>query len=99
MFGRAQYLGDFCNYICISSKKDIFLPISAEKLPLEMRYGPRMTTTTSGDGLLMTYNKGIYSFKCTSENSCSWTTEQQELKISRTRHVMLTVPSALMKNC
>lgn len=58
-----------------------------------------MSTTSLGDGLLMTYEKGIYSFKCTSENSCSWTTEPKKLAISRQRHVMLTVPSALMKSC
>merc|ERR1712223_831244 len=47
----------------------------------------------------MTFLKGIYSFKCTSEKLCIWTKEPQELQISRRYHIALTVPSALMKNC
>ena len=88
-----KYSSTYGNYM------PYFCAISADKLPVAMKFGPRMSTTSSGDGLIMTYDKGIYTFKCTSENSCSWTKEPQELQISRSGHVMLTVPSALMKSC
>merc|ERR1719225_2234673 len=94
LYGDGMDSSEFWDYTQTGSKWQL-----TEKLPVRMDKEPDMSTTSSGDGLIMTQEKGIYSFKCTSENNCSWTKEQQELQISRTAHVMLTVPSALMKNC
>jgi len=70
----------------------------SEDLPVEM-YGPRMTHTADKKNLLMTYEKGIYSFNCRSSNDCHWTKESYELEISRRYHILMTVPSSLVENC
>ena len=64
-----------------------------------MNEGPRMTTTATGDGLIMTYRKGIYRFKCTSSDSCFFEKDDEELKIDRRFHVLLTVPASLVEDC
>ena len=61
--------------------------------------GAKITTTADGKGLLMTYNKGIYDFQCTSANNCFWTKKDYELQISRAYHLFLTVPSSLLEDC
>ena len=47
----------------------------------------------------MTYKKGVYGFHCTSANDCHWKKKDYELKISRTSHLFLTVPSYLVEDC
>ena len=64
-----------------------------------MRNGAKMSTTAQGDGLIMTYGKGVYSFKCTSEISCKWSKESFNLQISRQDHAMLPVPMSFLENC
>ena len=64
-----------------------------------MRNGAKMSTTAQGDGLIMTYGKGVYSFKCTSEIKCKWSKESFGLQISRQDHAMLPVPMSFLENC
>ena len=61
--------------------------------------GVRITTTADGKGLLMTHKKGVYGFHCTSANECHWKKKDYELRISRTDHLFLTVPSSLVEDC
>ena len=72
---------------------------SGQDLPVYMYNGPRMTTTGKGDGLIMTYNKGIYRFKCVSSESCFFEKYGDDLKIYRDRHILLTVPASLVEDC
>ena len=59
-----------------------------------------MTTTGAGDGLKITYQKGIYKFKCVSSDSCFFEKDGgNELKISRLWHIQLAVPASLVKDC
>ena len=68
-----------------------------------MEYGPKITTTAKGDGLIMTYRKSIYRFKCVSSDSCFFEKDEfkddEELKIDRLLHVLLTVPASLVEDC
>ena len=64
-----------------------------------MPYGPKVATTSQGDGLIMTYLKDVYSFNCTSETSCKWSKEPYSLQISRTAHEMLPVSTSFLENC
>ena len=64
-----------------------------------MRNGAKMSTTAQGDGLIMTYGKGVYSFKCTSEINCKWSKESFNLQISRQDHAMLPVPMSFLEKC
>ena len=79
------------------TKAFVFL-FSGKELPVEMD-GPRITATRKGDGLIMTYERGIYKFRCDSANSCYFAKERNELQIERSYHVLLTVPTSLIKNC
>ena len=67
-------------------------------LPIRMGE-PKMANTQSKKELLMTYKNGIYSFNCRSSDDCYWKKKSQRLKISRTHHVMMEVPSSLVENC
>ena len=66
---------------------------------MEMTQGPRMATTSQGDGLIMTYGKAVYTFKCESETNCKWSKEPYSLQISRTEHAMLPVSTSFLENC
>ena len=66
---------------------------------MEMTQGPRMATTSQGDGLFMTYGKAVYTFKCVSETNCKWSKEPYSLKISRILHEMLPVHTSFLENC
>ena len=83
----------------VQTTKVFALLFSGQKLPVEMRYGSRMTTTATGDGLLMTYEKGMYRFKCTSSDSCFFEKYDNELEISREWHILLSVPATLVEDC
>jgi len=76
-----------------------YLIFSGEDLPVSMDEGPRMTHTNNKKGLLMTYERGIYSFQCRSSNDCYWKKESYELETVRRYHVMIMVPSSLVENC
>ena len=67
--------------------------------PYDLEYGPKMTTTQTGDGVLLTYENDIFKLECTSTTSCLWKKEPNNLKIFRQHHLMFTVPSKLLKNC
>ena len=65
-----------------------------------MPFGPRMSPSGDGKQLIMTYDKGVYSFQCDTPNQCYWNTENHELGISRfDGHIMMTVPTSLVENC
>ena len=72
---------------------------TGKKLPVAMKYSSKMTTTANGRGLIISYEQGIYSFECKSQQNCFWTKEEIELQISRRSHMMITVPSTLVDNC
>ena len=61
--------------------------------------GPKMATTSQGDGLIMTSEKDVYTFKCKSEISCKWSKEPYSLQISRGLHAMLPVLVPFLDNC
>ena len=61
--------------------------------------GNKIARTGTGDGLIMTDEKEIYKFKCDNEFTCYFEKEDRELKIERSFHIFLTVPSALMEDC
>ena len=62
--------------------------------------GPRINPTAKGDGLIMTHDKSIYRFKCVSSDSCFFEKDDDnELKISREWHILLTVPASLVEDC
>ena len=58
-----------------------------------------MTTTVKGDGLIMTWSKSIYRFKCVSSDSCLFEKDDDELQIHRLWHNLLTVPTSLLEDC
>merc|ERR1712008_630623 len=72
---------------------------STEPLPIAMLGGLKMATTSQGDGLIMTYGKGVYTFNCTSETSCKWSKEHYSLQIRRMHHAMLPVYMSFLENC
>lgn len=82
-----------------SSFNQYLFLFQAEPLLTEMRNGAKMSRTAQGDGLIMTYGKGVYSFKCTSEISCKWSKESFNLQISRQDHAMLPSPMSFLENC
>ena len=59
----------------------------------------RMTQTGDSKGLVMTHDKVVYSFYCASSTNCYWEKEDYELKIERTSHEILTVPTFLVQTC
>jgi hypothetical protein len=61
--------------------------------------GAKMVTTSQGDGLIMTYKRGVYTFKCTSIAKCKWSKEPYDLKIPRAGHEMLPVSTSFLENC
>ena len=70
-----------------------------EPLPFAM-YGIKIATTSQGDGLIMTYEKAVYTFNCTAETSCKWSKEPSySLQISRVAHEMLPVSNSFLENC
>ena len=64
-----------------------------------MEYGPKITTTAKGDGLIMTLDKLIYRFKCVSSDSCFFEKDEHKLQIYRDHHILLTVPASLVEDC
>ena len=82
----------------ILTTKSICIFFSGQDLPVSMN-GPRITTSGKVDHMIMTFNKGIYHFKCVSSDSCFFEKEADELKISRSFHILLSVPAALVEDC
>ena len=58
-----------------------------------------MTPSADGKGLLLSYGKYIESFKCTSQESCSFEPTDIIPRMERNGHIMLTVPSSLLSDC
>merc|ERR1712019_99654 len=56
--------------------------LCSQNLPTEMKYGPSMTPTADGKGLLLSYWNSVYSFICQSETNCWFTTTQNQEKLS-----------------
>ena len=82
-----------------SSFNQYFFLFQAEPLPIAMLGGLKMATTSQGDGLIMTFGKGVYTFNCTSETSCKWSKEHYSLQIRRMHHAMLPVYMSFLENC
>ena len=61
--------------------------------------GAKMVTNSHGDGLIITYKKGVYALKCTSETRCMWSKEPYSLQIPRAGHEMLPVSTPFLENC
>ena len=72
---------------------------SAQELPTEMQFGPRMIPTANKTGLLMTYGYEVFSFHCKTNKKCYWVPEDYQLQIERYNHIMMAVPSSLVANC
>ena len=64
-----------------------------------MRGGHKIAPTGDEKQLIMTYERGVYSFHCDTPNQCYWNTENQELGSPRADHIMMTVPTSLVENC
>ena len=64
-----------------------------------LNFGPKMSQTIDGKGLLMTHLNDVYSFVCNNPNDCYWKTENYQLEIPRTFHIMMNVPTSLVENC
>ena len=64
-----------------------------------LKEGPRMTTTATGNGLIMTYREGIYRFKCASSDSCFFEKDDHDLIIEKQAHILITVPATLVEDC
>ena len=72
----------------------------ADPLPRKVYFfGSKMATSSQGDGLIMTVEREVYTFKCKSETSCKWSWEPYSLKISRILHAMLPVSNSFLDNC
>jgi len=66
-------------------------------------FGPQMSQIGDGSELLMTYEKGVYSFHCDDlgpegTTQCYWSSGI-DLKVERQYHVMMTVPSSIVEEC
>ena len=59
--------------------------------------GARMSPTASGDNVILTFKKSIYTLEA-SGSAYQWLKKTQKLSISLKDHIQLTVPSALI-NC
>ena len=64
-----------------------------------MAYTPKLTSTIDGKGIFLTYDKALISLHCDAPNECYWKIEKYWRSIFRSRHMMLVVPSNLVKNC
>ena len=53
-----------------------------------------MTPTSSGDNVLLTYERRIYTLSI-KESSYKWKKKEKELSISRYKHVQFLVPASL----
>lgn len=72
--------------------------LCSKDLPVGM-IGAKMTTTNNKNQLLLTNEKGIYSFNCRSSDDCYWEKKTNELSVSRLWHVMMKVPASMVENC
>ena len=76
--------------------------LSGKELPTHMLTA-QITPTTDGDndntGLLMTFQKRIYTFHCDNADECYWKTADTKLNIWRGHHLMLSVPSYIVNGC
>ena len=75
----------------------ILVNISAAKLPKAMG-DARMSPTPDGKSVILTHEKKIYRLNCQKGRQCTWETLPNELQISRTAHIQLTVPK-VFNNC
>jgi len=62
-------------------------------------YAGSLSPTSDGKGLLFTRKYEVFSFFCENKKKCYWIREDYSLQISRRRHLMMNVPSHLVKNC
>ena len=57
--------------------------------------GPRMSPTSSGDNVLLTYERTIYTLSIKG-SSYQWKKKEKELSIYRKEHVQFLVPALLL---
>ena len=65
---------------------------------------PRITSTESNEGLIMTFRNDVYKFVCTSETNCQWMMEDYKLKIKREQYesnerIMMKAPLSMLEKC
>ena len=58
-----------------------------------------MVTNSQGDGLIMTYEKDVYTLECESKINCKWSKEPYSLQISKWGHEMFPVSMSFLENC
>ena len=75
---------------------DRSFPFSVGDVPLT-NSGPRMSPTASGDNVILTFDKSIYTLEV-SGSTYQWIKKSQQLSNWWSFHVQLTVPSTLI-NC
>ena len=71
------------------------LSFSVEELPVQMAL-PRMTPTSKGDNVILTYETSIYTLSI-SGSKYSWIKTPQDLSISRANHVQFLVSAATIR--
>ena len=65
-------------------------------LPIVMIRGPKMTPTTQGNNVILTYETSIYTLKI-KESKYEWLKIPNQLSISRQLHVQLLVPASTIQ--
>ena len=66
---------------------------------MSLNGGGRIAPTANRNGLLMSYDKRIYSFNCSSSEDCYWVEKIYNMKIPRASHIFMSVSSTLLGLC
>ena len=61
-----------------------------------MKWGPRMTPTSNGDNVILTYETSIYTLSISGSNY-EWMKLPHDLSISRQFHVQALVPASTIQ--
>ena len=72
------------------------ISFSVGDLPTDMWNGPRMTATSKGDNVILTYERSIYTLSISGSNY-QWTKLPHDLSISREWHVQALVPASTLQ--
>ena len=72
------------------------ISFSVEDLPVKMRDVPRMTPTSKGDNVILTYWTSVYTLSI-SGSKFQWIKLPHELSIERVRHLQFLVPASMIQ--